>query len=124
MNDDYKAMLNADLTETGSYNATGTATSVISARVSYVYNLHGTCLTLDTACSSGMVAIHLAIQAIKSGYYFLSYKKSCFQCNITIINFLVLHACEIRFNDVIGQSNIHMYSYEKKSETWLTYMAK
>ena len=67
MNDDYKMLANSDLTEIGSYNATGTSTSVISARVSYVYNLHGTCLTLDTACSSSLTAVHLASQAIVTG---------------------------------------------------------
>ena len=67
MNDDYKAIANSDLTDIGSYNATGTSTSIISARVSYVYNLHGTCLTIDTACSSALVAVHLAIQALRSG---------------------------------------------------------
>ena len=33
-----------------------------------------------------------------------------FQCNIAIMNFLVSHMCEIRFNDVIGQSTAPMYS--------------
>ena len=28
-------------------------------------------------------------------------------------NFLMLHTCEIRFHDVIGQSTVHMYSYAK-----------
>ena len=76
MNDDYKALLGSDADEYTSYSATGMSTSVISARVAYVYNLHGTCLTLDTACSSALVAIHLASQALKTGTchkMFLSY---------------------------------------------------
>ena len=55
---------------------------------------------------------------------FLSHNNTCFQCNIVITNFLVLHTCEIRFHDVIGPSTVHMYSYAKISKTWLTYMAK
>ena len=43
----------------------------------------------------------------------LSHNKPCFQYNIAITNFLVLHTCEIRLNDVISQSNVHMYSYAK-----------
>ena len=43
----------------------------------------------------------------------LSHNKPCFQCNIAITNFLVSNKCEIRFRDVIGQSNVPMYSYAK-----------
>ena len=43
----------------------------------------------------------------------LSHNNPCFQCNIAITNCLVSHTCEIRFNDVIGQSIVPMYSYEK-----------
>ena len=39
---------------------------------------------------------------------FLSHNNSCFQCNITITNFLVLHTCEIRIHDVIGRT-IHIF---------------
>ena len=43
----------------------------------------------------------------------LSHKNSCFQCNIAITNFLVSNMCEIRFNDIIGQSTVPMYSYAR-----------
>ena len=46
-------------------------------------------------------------------YKSLPYNNPCFQCNIAITNFLVSHACEIRFNDFIGQSTVPMYSYAK-----------
>ncbi|RYZ99828.1 MAG: polyketide synthase, partial [Moraxellaceae bacterium] len=39
----------------------------IANRVSYVLNLHGPSLTLDTMCSSSLTAIHLACQDLKSG---------------------------------------------------------
>ena len=67
MNDDYKIISNGDQDADSSYSATGMSSSVLSARISYVYNLLGPCLTLDTACSSALIAIHLATQAIKSG---------------------------------------------------------
>ena len=47
----------------------------------------------------------------------LSHNNPCFQCNIAIINFLVSHTCEIRFNDVIGQSTVHYVFLRKNSET-------
>ena len=43
----------------------------------------------------------------------LSHNNPCFQFNIAITSVLILHTCEIRFNDVMGQSSLPMYSYAK-----------
>ncbi|HEU4887108.1 MAG TPA: beta-ketoacyl synthase N-terminal-like domain-containing protein, partial [Thermoanaerobaculia bacterium] len=39
----------------------------IANRVSYVLNLHGPSMTLDTMCSSSLTAIHIACQDLKQG---------------------------------------------------------
>ena len=46
---------------------TGTSPSVLSGRVSYLLGLEGPAVTVDTACSASLVALHLACQALRSG---------------------------------------------------------
>ncbi|WP_171987807.1 type I polyketide synthase, partial [Streptomyces sp. MP131-18] len=41
--------------------------AVLSGRVSYVLGLEGPSLTIDTACSASLAALHLAAQALRSG---------------------------------------------------------
>ena len=45
----------------------GNAPSVLPARIAYYLNLHGPAVSVDTACSSALVAIHMACQGLWSG---------------------------------------------------------
>ena len=49
------------------YFMTGTTTGIAANRISYVFDLHGPSFIMDTACSSSIVALHQACQAIRSG---------------------------------------------------------
>jgi len=64
---DYSYRMADDLSAIGPNTATGNTSSVASNRLSYAFDLHGPSLSLDTACSSSMVAFHQACQSIRSG---------------------------------------------------------
>lgn len=46
---------------------TGSVSGILSSRISYILDLKGPSIVIDTACSSGLVAIYSACQAIKNG---------------------------------------------------------
>lgn len=46
---------------------TGCAIGGIANRVSFHFDLRGPSMTVDTMCSSGLVAVHLAVQALRRG---------------------------------------------------------
>jgi acyl transferase domain-containing protein len=46
------------------YTATGTAATMLSNRISWFFDLKGTSVTLDSACSSSIVALDLACQGL------------------------------------------------------------
>ncbi|OAX79463.1 hypothetical protein ACJ72_06218 [Emergomyces africanus] len=66
-NHDHRNLLNTDIETSLKHKSTGSEQSIISNRVSWFYDFHGPSVTIDTACSSGLVSLHLASQSLKSG---------------------------------------------------------
>jgi acyl transferase domain-containing protein/acyl carrier protein len=64
---DYARLLHRDPNNIDAHSATGQDTSIISGRVSYSLGISGPSLTVNTACSSSAVAVHLALQSLRRG---------------------------------------------------------
>jgi acyl transferase domain-containing protein len=64
---DYFLRADEDLPAVSPYTMTGNTLSIDANRISYVFDLHGPSVTMDTACSSTLVTLHHACQAIRSG---------------------------------------------------------
>ncbi|PYH45916.1 type I polyketide synthase [Aspergillus saccharolyticus JOP 1030-1] len=63
-NHDHRDRLSTDLDIALKHKPTGSEVSMISGRVSWFYDLKGPSLTIETACSSSMVALHLAARSL------------------------------------------------------------
>ncbi|MDB4385351.1 LLM class flavin-dependent oxidoreductase, partial [Opitutaceae bacterium] len=62
-----KLVYRNDLTRLDAYGATGNVANIAAGRLSYFFGLNGPAMTLDTACSSSMVAVHQACQSLRTG---------------------------------------------------------
>jgi polyketide synthase 5 len=51
----------------GPYGTPGTISCMASGRIAYALGLHGPAATIDTACSSGLFAIHQACRSLNDG---------------------------------------------------------
>ena len=59
-------MLFRDPEMTPKYMITGIGTSLMANRISWFFNFEGPSISLDTACSGGLAALHLGCQSLWS----------------------------------------------------------
>ncbi|KAL4815104.1 hypothetical protein BDW67DRAFT_186154 [Aspergillus spinulosporus] len=64
---DYRDGLLRDADNLPRLMATGTGVPMMANRVSHFFDFRGASVTIETACSSGMVAVHQAVQTLRTG---------------------------------------------------------
>ncbi len=64
---DYQLMAADARSLEGPYGFTGSNFSLASGRIAYALGVHGPALTVDSACSSGLLAIHMACRSLDDG---------------------------------------------------------
>ena len=64
---DYTAVSGRDIDDVPLYQAIGGGNAMLANRISHFFDLRGHSMTLDTACSSGLIALHLGCNSIRSG---------------------------------------------------------
>ncbi|WZH49426.1 putative PKS-NRPS protein [Fusarium acuminatum] len=104
MTSDWANIQARDTETTAKYNATGSANSIMSNRISYVFDLKGPSETIDTACSSSLVAVHNAALGLLNG--------DCESAVVAGVNLILDPA------PFINESKLHMLSPDSRSRMW------
>ncbi|MCR8844348.1 SDR family NAD(P)-dependent oxidoreductase [Paenibacillus sp. SC116] len=86
---DYLKLIRQVEPEAVSMSMTGNVRPIIASRLSYLMDLRGPSLLVDTTCSSSLVAVHLACQAIRNG-----------ECEAAIVGGIQLHLIPVREYEV------------------------
>ncbi|KAJ5948184.1 polyketide synthase [Penicillium verhagenii] len=104
MCNDYAHITYHDLESIPKYAATGTASSILSNRVSYFFNWTGPSMTIDTACSSSLIATHQAVELLRKGES----------------NLAVAAGANLIFGptNFVAESNVNMLSPTGRSRMW------
>ncbi|TAN51285.1 MAG: SDR family NAD(P)-dependent oxidoreductase, partial [Methylococcaceae bacterium] len=89
-NFDYNELWRARSGDINAHAATGTAHSIVPNRVSFLLDFKGPSEPVDTACSSGLVAVYRAMAAIRDG--------SCEMAVAGAVNVMLTPTLHIAFN--------------------------
>ncbi|ROW16969.1 hypothetical protein VPNG_01408 [Cytospora leucostoma] len=66
MTADYQTLTECDELNASQYASTGNSRAIVANRLSYFFDFHGPSMTIDTACSASLVALHQAVLALRS----------------------------------------------------------
>ena len=56
-----------DTSDIAKYHLLGSGDAIVSNRISYMSDLKGSSMTIDTGCSGSLVAMHQACQSLRPG---------------------------------------------------------
>ncbi len=93
-----------NILEPDQLSLTGLYNSLLAGRFSYLFDLHGKSMVVDTACSSGLIALHEACEALNSK-----------NCDMALVGGVFLR--DNIFNDIDDPMNI-ILSNKKKIRTF------
>jgi acyl transferase domain-containing protein len=86
---EHDALLTKDPELPAKYAATGIGSAMLANRISWFYDLRGPSLALNTACSSSLIALHLACQSVLTGEASMSLIGGCnLICDPTVMAYL------------------------------------
>jgi amino acid adenylation domain-containing protein len=81
------------ITEPDEMQLTGSWTGILASRISYIFNFRSPCMVIDTACSSGLVALYEACRALNNK-----------ECDLAIAGGVQVHL----FTEIKGESSMQM----------------
>lgn len=90
-NPEYKLLIAEIEPESLPLALTGNMPQIIASRISYLLDLRGPTILVDTTCSSSLVAVHLACQALRNG-----------DCEMALAAGVKIHLNPIRTGEKIG----------------------
>ncbi|GAW22155.1 hypothetical protein ANO14919_116900 [Xylariales sp. No.14919] len=106
MTQDYEMLSSRDEATTAQHFATGNSRAILANRISYFFDFRGPSMTIDTACSSGLVAMHQAVLNLQAGF--------CSMACVTGANLMLTP------EQFIVESSLHMLSPSGKCHMWDT----
>ncbi|MBN9416429.1 hypothetical protein ABS71_00090 [bacterium SCN 62-11] len=93
-----------DLDSLTTHSVTGWAMCMTSNRLSYAFDLHGPSLTIDTACSSALVALHAAVTSMQKGE-----SDSALVCAVNALLHPIHHVAFSRLSMLSPTSRCHAF---------------
>ncbi|MBK8254809.1 MAG: SDR family NAD(P)-dependent oxidoreductase [Polyangiaceae bacterium] len=94
------------------YTVTGTHHSILANRISYVLGLQGPSMSIDSACSSGLVVTHLATQSLRSGEATLAV------CGAVNLNLLAESALSVSKFGALSQDGT-CYTFDQRANGYV-----
>lgn len=99
------------LEEDNLLSLTGSLTGIIASRLSYFLNLSGPAVVMDTACSSGLVAVHEACAALRN--------NNCEMAIVGGVNVFLLPQIDVGASEIeSGQGIIRTFDRNSAGTLW------